>query len=86
VGGVSAGADDSGDPRHHLLDGGLPLDVPAEADPERCIVYDLVEDGDQWRPATSYQTAVDDTIDLTLGSALPDAIAVPRCSPRSCNR
>lgn len=102
-----------------LIDGGLPLDVPAgvapeqlvsvilgptadrlskrwkdageytavfwrehpafagdwSADLERYIAYDLVPDGDRFRPATSYQTTVEDTIDLNLGSALPNALA-----------
>lgn len=102
-----------------LIDGGLPLDVPAGVDPEqlvsiilgptadrlskrwtdageytevfwrhhpafagdwsadleRYVAYDLVPDGDRFRPATSYQTTVEDTIDLNLGSALPNALA-----------
>lgn len=105
-----------------LVDGGLPLDVPAGVEPEqlvsiilgptaerlskrwkdtaeytevfwrhhpafendwsaeleRYIAYDLVPDGDGLRPATSYQTTVEDTIDLNLGSALPDALAALR--------
>jgi pimeloyl-ACP methyl ester carboxylesterase len=102
-----------------LIDGGLPLDVPAGVEPdqlvsiilgptverlskrwtsadeyteafwrhhpafeadwsedlERYIAYDLVPDGDGFRAATSYQTTVEDTIDLNLGSALPEALA-----------
>ncbi|MEJ1921365.1 alpha/beta hydrolase [Microbacterium sp. KHB019] len=102
-----------------LVDGGLPLDVPAGVEPdqlvsiilgptadrlskrwtsveeyievfwrhhpafeadwsddlERYIAYDLVPHGDGLRPATSYQTTVEDTIDLNLGSALPEALA-----------
>lgn len=42
---------------------------------ERYIAYDLVPDGDRFRPATSAQTTVEDTIDLNLGSALPEALA-----------
>lgn len=102
-----------------LVDGGLPLDVPAGADPdaliagilgptaarlslrfaddeeyldfwrshpafreawtpqlERYLRYDLVEDGHgALRPATSYQTTADDTVDMITGTALPDALA-----------
>lgn len=102
-----------------LVDGGLPLDVPAGVEPaqlvslilgatadrlsqrwkdveqytesfwrhhpafqtdwsaelERYIAYDLCPDGDQQRPTTSYQTTVEDTIDLNTGSALPEALA-----------
>lgn len=102
-----------------LVDGGLPLDVPAglssaevvsfilgptaerlsrrwkdveeytdlfwRAHPafaadwseelERYIAYDLLPEGDRYHPATSYQTTVDDTIDLNTGSALPEALA-----------
>lgn len=42
---------------------------------ERYIEYDLVPDGDAFRPATSYQTTVDDTIDMNTGTALPEALA-----------
>ncbi|WP_036279897.1 alpha/beta fold hydrolase [Microbacterium sp. CH12i] len=42
---------------------------------ERYIAYDLLPEGDRYRPATSYQTTVDDTIDLNTGSALPAARA-----------
>lgn len=102
-----------------LIDGGLPLDVPAGVDAdelvqlilgptaerlsrrwssveeytegfwrghpafardwseqlEAYIAYDLVADGDAYRPATSYQTTVDDTVDLNLGSTLTEALA-----------
>ncbi|MGP6171292.1 alpha/beta fold hydrolase [Microbacterium sp. A196] len=102
-----------------LIDGGLPLDVPAGVNPEQLvslilgptadrlskrwssvdeyieafwrhhpafegdwsdaleqyIAYDLVSDGDRLRPATSYQTTVEDTIDLNLGSALTESLA-----------
>lgn len=102
-----------------LIDGGLPLDVPAgiapdqlvqlilgptaerlsrrwegvdeyiegfwrghpafvadwSAELEAYIAYDLVADGDGFRPATSYQTTVDDTVDLNLGATLTDALA-----------
>lgn len=102
-----------------LVDGGLPLDVPAGVEPtqlvslilgataerlsrrwadvdeymnvfwrdhpafadnwseelERYIAYDLCADGDQLRPATSYQTTVEDTIDLNTGSAMPAALS-----------
>lgn len=43
---------------------------------ESYLAYDLVEDGaGAHRPATSYETTVDDTIDMNTGSALPDALA-----------
>lgn len=42
---------------------------------ERYIAYDLVPDGELLRPATSYQTTVEDTIDLNLGTALSEAVA-----------
>lgn len=102
-----------------LIDGGLPLDVPAGLDAdqlvaailgptaerlsrrwdsaaqytdvfwrrhpafrddwsgelERYIAYDLVPDGDRLRPATSYATTVDDTLDMNTGDDLPSAIA-----------
>lgn len=102
-----------------LIDGGLPLDVPAGVAPEelvsiilgptadrlskrwqdvdeytevfwrhhpafeadwspaleRYIAYDLLPDGERFRPATSYQTAAEDTADLNLGTALADALA-----------
>ncbi|MFE6733894.1 alpha/beta fold hydrolase [Microbacterium sp. NPDC057650] len=102
-----------------LIDGGLPLDVPAGIDPEvlvqlilgptaerlsrrwsgveeytdefwrphpafaedwstaleEYVAYDLVPDGDAYRPATSYRTTVDDTLDMNTGTALPEALA-----------
>lgn len=102
-----------------LVDGGLPLDVPAGlgtdelvagilgptaarlsmrfADPgdylefwrrhpafqtawtpelERYLSYDLVDDGEgALRPATSYATTADDTLDMNTGTALPEALA-----------
>jgi len=102
-----------------LVDGGLPLDVPAGLDTdalvdgilgptaarlsmrfagvqeyvgfwrqhpafrdhwtpelESYLQYDLVDDGaGAFRPATSYETTADDTIDMNAGSALPDALA-----------
>jgi len=102
-----------------LVDGGLPLDVPAglstdelvagilgptaarlsmrfagpaeyldfwRAHPafagawtpelEHYLAYDLVPDGDgAFRPATSYATTADDTVDMNTGTALPDALA-----------
>lgn len=42
---------------------------------ERYIAYDLTPDGDVFRPATSYQTTVEDTIDMSTGPALPAALA-----------
>ena len=45
---------------------------------ERYLAYDLVPDGDGLRPATSYRTTVDDTVDLTTGSTVPDALAALR--------
>lgn len=102
-----------------LIDGGLPLDVPAGMDAdavaayvlgptaarlsmrfasiddylefwrphpafahswspelESYFAYDLVEDGSgMLRPATSYETMVDDTVDMNTGSSLPEALA-----------
>ena len=102
-----------------LIDGGLPLDVPAGLTPEQLvaailgptaerlskrwpdaagytaefwrdhpafadawseeleayIAYDLVPDGELLRPATSFQTTIDDTIDMNTGTALPEALA-----------
>jgi pimeloyl-ACP methyl ester carboxylesterase len=101
-----------------LIDGGMPLDVPAGVDAdtlvaavlgptaarlslrfgdvaeylefwrehpafrsdwsdelERYLAYDLVPDGaGALRPATSYQTTVDDTVDMNTGDALPAAL------------
>ncbi len=37
--------------------------------------YDLVPDGEEWVPSTSYETTRDDTIDLNTGHALTDALA-----------
>jgi pimeloyl-ACP methyl ester carboxylesterase len=43
---------------------------------EEYLAYDLVDDGEgALRPATSYATTVDDTIDMNTGTALPDALA-----------
>ncbi|WP_203579735.1 alpha/beta fold hydrolase [Microbacterium hibisci] len=102
-----------------LVDGGLPLDVPAGLDAdelvagilgptaarlsmrfadtgeyldfwrkhpafasdwtpelERYLAYDLVDDGEgAFRPATSYATTADDTVDMNTGDALPAALA-----------
>ncbi|KRA23665.1 alpha/beta hydrolase [Microbacterium sp. Root61] len=102
-----------------LVDGGLPLDVPAGLDTdtlvagilgptaarlsmrfadageyldfwrrhpafrehwtpelESYLAYDLVDDGSgALRPATSYETTADDTVDMNTGTALPDALA-----------
>ncbi len=45
---------------------------------EEYIAYDLVPDGDMLRPATSYQTTVEDTVDMNTGAALPEALAALR--------
>ena len=102
-----------------LVDGGLPLDVPAGLSPDELVAgvlgptaarlsmrfenageyldlwrrhpafrgawtpqleaylaYDLVDDGaGAFRPATSYATTADDTVDLSTGTALPAALA-----------
>lgn len=102
-----------------LVDGGLPLDVPAGVDTdalvagilgptaarlsmrfadageyldfwrahpafqgdwtpelEAYLAYDLVDDGaGAFRPATSYQTTADDTVDMNTGTALGEALA-----------
>jgi pimeloyl-ACP methyl ester carboxylesterase len=42
---------------------------------ELYIAYDLVPDGDGFRPATSYRTTVEDTIDMNTGTVLPEALA-----------
>lgn len=43
---------------------------------EQYLVYDLVDDGEgAFRPATSYRTTADDTVDMNTGTALPDALA-----------
>lgn len=101
-----------------LIDGGLPLDVPAGIDPdtavarvlgptaerlqrqfdslgdyldfwrshpafenawtsqlEEYLAYDLVADGTAaFRPATSYATVVDDTVDMNTSDVVPDAL------------
>ena len=102
-----------------LVDGGLPLDVPAGLSTDQLVAgilgptaarlsmrfadtgeylgfwrrhpafasdwspeledylaYDLVSDGaGAFRPATSYATTADDTVDMNTGTALPDALA-----------
>lgn len=42
---------------------------------EEYIAYDLAPDGDAYRPATSYRTTVEDTVDMNTGAALPAALA-----------
>jgi pimeloyl-ACP methyl ester carboxylesterase len=43
---------------------------------ERYLAYDLVDDGaGAFRPATSYVTTADDTVDMNAGTALPDSLA-----------
>lgn len=43
---------------------------------EAYLSYDLVDDGNgSLRPATSYATTADDTVDMTTGTALPNALA-----------
>lgn len=43
---------------------------------ERYLAYDLVDDGaGAFRPATSYATTADDTVDMNTGHALPAALA-----------
>jgi len=43
---------------------------------ERYLAYDLVDDGaGALRPATSYATTADDTVDMNTGTALPGALA-----------
>ncbi|MCR2801156.1 alpha/beta hydrolase [Microbacterium sp. zg-Y818] len=41
---------------------------------EEYFVYDLSPDGDLLRPATSYRTTVDDTVDMNTGATLPAAL------------
>ncbi len=41
---------------------------------ENYFRYDLVPDGDAWRPATRYDVVVHDTADLATGSAIRDAL------------
>lgn len=49
------------------------------AELEEYLAYDLVDDGEgALRPATSYATTVEDTIDMNTGTALPDALAALR--------
>ena len=45
---------------------------------ERYFRYDLVADGDLWRPATSLETTTEDTVDLHTGTAHPAALAALR--------
>ena len=45
---------------------------------EAYIRYDLVPDGDEWRPATRYDVVVHDTADLATGSAIRDSLATLR--------
>lgn len=45
---------------------------------ERYIAYDLVPEGEALRPATSYQTMLEDTIDMNTGTALVEALAALR--------
>ncbi|MEV4688659.1 alpha/beta hydrolase [Microbacterium sp. LWH3-1.2] len=43
---------------------------------ERYLAYDLVDDGaGGFRPATSYTTTADDTVDMNTGTSLPAALA-----------
>lgn len=43
---------------------------------ESYLAYDLVDDGvGTFRPATSYATTADDTVDMNTGTALPEALA-----------
>jgi len=56
--------------RHPAFDGAWTPEL------ERYLAYDLVEDGSgAFRPATSYETTADDTVDMNAGTALPDALA-----------
>ena len=56
--------------RHPAFDGAWTPEL------ERYLAYDLVEDGSGgFRPATSYETTADDTLDMNGGTALPDALA-----------
>ncbi|MBP1077067.1 pimeloyl-ACP methyl ester carboxylesterase [Microbacterium terrae] len=42
---------------------------------ERYLAYDLVDDGaGSLRPATSYRTTAEDTVDMNAGAALPEAL------------
>lgn len=56
--------------RHPAFDGAWTPEL------ERYLAYDLVEDGSgAFRPATSYETTADDTLDMNGGTALPEALA-----------
>ena len=56
--------------RHPAFDGAWTPEL------ERYLAYDLVDDGaGAFRPATSYETTADDTLDMNAGTALPDALA-----------
>lgn len=46
---------------------------------ERYLAYDLVDDGERSRPATSYATTVEDTVDLNTGATVRDALAALTC-------
>ncbi|WP_298942146.1 alpha/beta hydrolase [uncultured Microbacterium sp.] len=41
---------------------------------ERYLAYDLVPDGDAFRPATSYATTIEDTVDLHTGTTIHEAV------------
>lgn len=45
---------------------------------ERYLAYDLVPNDGGLRPATSYQTTVDDTVDLNTGSVVHESLAALR--------
>ncbi|MFT3799434.1 alpha/beta fold hydrolase [Microbacterium sp.] len=49
--------------------------APHAPELERYFAYDLVPDGRVLRPATSYATTAEDTVDLNGGTALIDALA-----------
>ncbi len=42
---------------------------------ESYLAYDLVPDGTAFRPATTYETTLDDTVDLNTGEALQESLA-----------
>lgn len=42
---------------------------------EAYLAYDLVPDGGRLRPATSYRTTLEDTVDLNTGTTVTDALA-----------
>ncbi|MFC5337058.1 alpha/beta fold hydrolase [Leucobacter denitrificans] len=44
------------------------------AELDEYFTYDLVADGEQFRPATSLATTTEDTVDLNTGTALVDAL------------